>query len=1020
MTTELTLLPRVSCRGREITAPRLRGLLALLAEDPATGCGTARIVEGLWPQELPEHPAKAVQILVSRLRAQLGADVVLSTPTGYRLAFEPAQIDSSALLLHEAASARCARAGDHAGALARAEAGLALWEGGAEEPPDDPLSALRADRAHTRRALVRLRALSLARLGRREEARAPLRDVLREAPRDEEVLAELLRCEGGAAALTRYDAYRRELRDTLGTDPGPELRDVHQELLNADTPRVRHGVPYEPNPLLGRDADVAAVAGLLRTARVVTVVGPGGLGKTRLSHAVSHAAPQPVVHFVPLAGVATDDEVADEVAAAVGTGMPDGLLAALGTRPALLVLDNCEHVVTGVADLVRSLVARFKELRILATSRAPLGLTSESVYALPELTPEAAAELFTQRARAARPGVDLPPGTVAEICAHLDGLPLAVELAAARVRVLSVADVSRRLRDRFALLSGGARDTPERHRTLRAVVDWSWNLLGPDGRAALRALSVFPGGFDAEAAGYVLDTGADPLDLLEQLTGQSLLKVADTPHGTRFRMLETLREFGAARRAEAGEDEAVTGRLLTWARDFGRAHHDVLFGTAPVPAWDLVRAEQDNLLLALRHALARADGATTAAVTAVLGSLWATESHYARLAALIAETGGPLSHHHPDDPRDIETLRSASVVATGTLFMAHGPHAVRQLATLRRLPPAPPDTVPRALAVVLAAVPDIHPPRYERLTELCEAAEPMLAGTASTFASYVWDAAHDTARALDHARRMLASLDPADNPALRLLAHGRVSELCLRTERSQEAYDHLRAAHDTLGAYGTTHNDWSDPVGVRWALTLACLQLGRVDEAEYWYGLAALDQRPESAEAFSSDLGARAELMLARGRVEAGLRLWRHSADDVRTAGADDPFMAKWSLEVRAGAVAAHALHGRVDQVAGLVRELRALLPGLPPGSSYGAVLVAVALAGLAEGDTEAVRLVALSELVPVARDFPVLSAARARAAAERADAAGYAKARAEYGELGRDAVFQCLGSLTNSAFDQA
>ncbi|MHC5904281.1 ATP-binding protein, partial [Streptomyces sp. S6] len=596
-------------------------------------------------------------------------------------------------------------------------------------------------------------------------------------------------------------------------------------------------------------------------------------------------------------------------------------------------------------------------------------------------------------------------------------LALAVELAAARVRVLSVADVSRRLRDRFALLSGGARDTPERHRTLRAVVDWSWNLLGPDGRTALRALSVFPGGFDAEAAAYLLDDG-DPLDLLEQLTGQSLLKVTDGPHGTRFHMLETLREFGAARRTEAGEDDAVTGRFLRWARDFGRTHHDVLLADTPVPAWDRVRAEQDNLVLALRHALTRTDGATTAATTAVLSSLWATESHYARLADLIDDTAGPLSRFHPDDPADTETLRSASVVATGTLFMAHGPHAVRQLVTLRRLPYAPPDSVPRALAVVLCAVPEIHPPAYERLTELCEADEPLLAGTASVFASYVWDAAQDTPRALHHARRTLAAFGSSANPALLVLAHGRISELCLRGERGEEAYEHLRAAHDTLGSYGS-HNDWSDPVGVRWGLTLACLQLGRVDEAEYWYGLAASDRQPESVESFSSDLGARAEITLARGRVEAGLRLWRQTEEQLRTADLDDPFMLKWSLEVRAATLAAHALHGRLDQVGELIAELRGLLPQLPPGASYGAVLLAVALAGLAEGDAGAVRLVALSELVPVARDFPVLSAARAREAAERVDAQGYARARDEYAELGREGVLQRLGSLTNNAFDQ-
>ncbi|MGW4562103.1 ATP-binding protein [Streptomyces sp. NPDC004561] len=1029
MTTELTLLSQVAHRGREITAPRLRGLLALLADELRTGCSTGRLVEGLWPEELPERPGKAVQVLVSRLRAQLGADLVVSTPTGYRLALDETQVDSSALLCHETASAGCARAGDHEGALARAEAGLALWDGsvgaGAGEDLRDPVVALRAGRVRAHRSLVRSRALALARLGRREEAAAPLTELHRELPRDEELLAELLRCEAGtagrAAALTRYDGYRRALRDDLGADPGPGLRSVYQELLTSEAAPVRHGVPHEPNPLLGRDADVAAVAGLLREARVVTVVGPGGLGKTRLSHAVSRAAEQPVVHFVPLAGVTSDDDVAGEVASAVGTGEARqlagptdavrGIVAALGPGPALLVLDNCEQVVSGAAGLVQALVSRSKELRVLATSRAPLGLSSESVYLLPELSAATSVELFEQRARAARPGVDLPAGLVAEICRHLDGLPLAVELAAARVRVLSVADISRRLRDRFALLRGGARDAPERHRTLRAVVEWSWNLLEPDGRAALRALSVFPGGFAEDAAEYVLGGAGDTLALLEQLAGQSLVKVEDGSAGVRFRMLETLREFGAAQRAAAGEEEAVTGRFLAWALELGRAHHDVMFSGDPLPAWTRIRAEQDNLVLALRHALARGDGPTTAAVTAVLASLWATESNYGRLTGLCADTGGPLSHFRPG-PEDVEPARSAAAVCAASLFMGHGPYAVRQLVTLRRLPPAPPDTLLRALSAVLCAVPEMRPPEFARLQELCEADEPMLAGIAAGVASYVWEAGHDTGRALESARRMLDALAPLDNPAMHLLSHGRVSELCLQSERGAEAYEHLRAALSALDAFG----DWSDSVGIRWGLVLACLHKGEIDEAEYWLGLAALDQQPESARFFTPDLPARAEIALARGLTEVGLGLWRRAAEQVRAVGelnTDDPFVDPWVLQVQSAALAAHARAGRLEPVAVLAGELRERLTGLLTGGPgigapvelpvYGTVLLALGLAGLAGGDTAAVRLVALAERMPVVREFPSLSASRSRQAAEQADRAAYADAWSEYAALGRE-----------------
>ncbi|MCG7203794.1 ATP-binding protein [Streptomyces arenae] len=1046
MTTELTLLPRVVCRGREITAPRLRGLLALLAADLRTGCSTGRLAAGLWPDEQPERPGKAVQVLVSRLRSQLGAELIVSTPAGYRLALDGTQVDATALALHEAASAERARAGDHDAALARAEAGLALWDGnvgaGADEDLHDPVVALRVERVRVHRALARSRALALARVGRRSEAAAPLAELARTLPQDEEVLAELLRCEaattGRAAALTRYDAYRRRLRDELGADPGPGLRSVHQELLRTDVPAARHGVPHEPNPLLGRDADIAAVAGLLRGARVVTVVGPGGLGKTRLSHAVSRAAEQPVVHFVALAGVTADDDVADEVASAVGgpdsrqpAGGKDvvsGILAALGPGPALLVLDNCEHVVAAASALVQALVSRSKELRVLATSRAPLGLTSESVYALPELSPATSAELFAQRARAARPGVELPAAQVAEICRHLDGLPLAVELAAARVRVLSVADIARRLQDRFALLRGGARDAPERHRTLQAVVEWSWHLLEPEGRAALRALSVFPGGFDADAAEYVLGeqgTGdGGTLDLLEQLAGQSLIKVGEGPSGVRFHMLETLREFGAARRAEAGEAALVTDRFLSWARDFGRAYHDAMFGDEAVASFDRVRAEQDNLVLALRYALARTDCPAIAALTAVLASLWSVGNNYLRFVTLAAETGGPLSRFRPEPghPEDVEAVRSAAAICTAGLFMGYGPHAVRQLVTLRRLPPAPPDTVMRALATVLSAVPEMHPPDWDRLRELCDSGEPLLAGLAAGVASYLWEAAYETERALDHARRMLAVVRPLGNPIMLLLSHGRISELCLKTERGAEAYDHLRAA-DAIGEVG----GWSDAIGVRYGLVSACLQRGEIDEAEYWLGLATPAGQPESPQAFTPELlQARAEIALARGLTEVGLGLWRQAAGGIREASrlaADDPFLESWALQVQAAALAAHAQHGRVEPVAhladGLRERLLAMLsdsgPGPAAGSGapgagdllelpvYGSVLLALGFAGLARGDTAAVRLLALAERLPVMRDLPTMSSARSRAAAENADGAAYADARSGYAALGRD-----------------
>ncbi|CAM5305469.1 hypothetical protein SAURM35S_06258 [Streptomyces aurantiogriseus] len=548
---------------------------------------------------------------------------------------------------------------------------------------------------------------------------------------------------------------------------------------------------------------------------------------------------------------------------------------------------------------------------------------------------------------------------------------------------------------------------PERHRTLHAVVEWSWNLLDKEARAALRLLSVFPGGFSGKAAEQVL--GEDALFLLEQLADQSLLTVAETPAGVRFRMLETVREFSAARRAEAGEDEEAIGRFLAWARGFGVANHDWLFRSEPLTDLERIRAEQDNLVLALRHALARTDGPSTAALTAVLAALWSIGSNYPRLTTLAADTGPPLSHYHPE-PEYVEVARSAAVLCTTSLFMGYGPVAIRQLITLRRLPPAPPDTLLRAIAVVLSAVPEMLPPDYEVLRELCESEQPLLAGIAECVATYVWESEHDIDRALASARRIIAALAPAGNPFLQLMGHSRLSELCLQMERGEEAYGHLKQALEALPRLGDEH----DLIGVRWGLVLACLQRGDPDEAEYWLRQAEGADTTKQ-EAYSMDLLGRAEIALARGLTEVGLGLWRSAVQPLPEADSihgGDPFFDRWVLQILAVAVTAHAHAGRLELVEEPVdrlrQGLRTLLSG-PSGSPlelpvFGTVVHALGMAGLASGDAGAVRMIALAERLRALRDFqPTMSAARARKAAEDADRAAYADAVSEYAALGRD-----------------
>ncbi|WP_410670612.1 ATP-binding protein [Amycolatopsis sp. cmx-4-68] len=1022
MTIELVLLPRVAYRGREITSPRLGGLLALLADDLRTGARAARLIEGLWPDERPEHPAKALQVLVSRARARLGHDVIEATPSGYRLTLADDQVDAAALVLSATACARLSRDGDHEAALAQAEAGLALWTAHDDPGSADPLSALRTARASTSRWLVRARALCRSRLGRAAEAVDELAQLVCERPRDEELLVELLRSEaataGPAAALARYENYRRKVRDELGSDPGAALRELHQQLLQGEAPAVRHGVAHEPNPLLGRDADLAAVAGLLRTSRVTSIVGAGGLGKTRLAHAVSRRAEQRIVHFVPLAGITRDDEVAAEVASAVGgadVGGPPGsrppvsrdavtsILDALGAGRVLLVLDNCEHVVRGAAGLVRTLVALSADLRVLTTSRTPLALSSESVHALPELSLATAAELFRQRARAVRPDVDLPDDAVAELCAHLDGLPLAVELAAARTRVMSVREIARHLDNRFALLHGGARDAPARHHTLHAVIDWSWALLDERGRAAMRALSVFPGGFTADAARHLLRD--DPFDLLDQLAGHSLLKVLDTPAGTRFRMLETVREFSAPRREEAGETGECLAGFLSWVVNFSVAHHDCLFGADLVPAMRRVSAEQDNLVHALRHGIDHSDGATVAATTAALAGLWTFESNFSRMATLVEDTAWLLSHFRPE-PNLLEATRASLVLSAVNSFLLQGPRPTRALVALRRLPPAAPGTLVHAAETVIRAVAAAG---FDPVFALCGNADPLVAGLAEGVASYAWSALEEHQRALAAVERMVAVFDERESPWLRAVAHARVGELCLELERGEEA----RRAISTVLAVIDETDTWPGAARIRGALVLANLQIGAVDEAEHWLEQAMLTGG-DVAGASMVDVGARAEIRLARGDTDTGLRLWRQTAEHHRSTTDTGPGADSWAWETQAVTVVAHAHHGRLDLVTEITGELPRALPGLldDPGMSLpvcGALLLALALTDLDRAQTAgeraaAVRMIALAERFRYVRGFhPTMSSARLRAVAEQADEPAYAAAQAEYAGLGRD-----------------
>ncbi|MGW4351249.1 AfsR/SARP family transcriptional regulator [Nocardia sp. NPDC004582] len=415
------------------------------------------------------------------------------------------------------------------------------------------------------------------------------------------------------------------------------------------------GLRVAPNPLLGRESDLERLEQLVRTSRVTTVLGPGGTGKTRVANELgARLAHDTAVALVELASLRADPESAAdtraeiEVAIAATLGVADAgretnmllrqqrgrdirqrLHEALAVRPTLLILDNCEHLIEAVAEVVADLAGASDQLTVLTTSRAPLEITAEAVYPLPPLTIDPAGspatELFEARARSVRPSVRLDPEVVARLCRTLDGLPLAIELAAARVRTMSVEEIDSRLDHRFALLRSGDRSSPQRHRTLYAVIEWSWNLLDEPQRVALRRLCRFPAGFTLAAAETVLtdpEIGDVPA-AVDGLVSQSLLTVLeDEQGGTRYRMLETVREFGEEQIGLTGEAALVMDRMSAWAREF--ALDTVVRYQTPeqISAVLALGDEQDNLVAVLRDALDRRDSVVVHAVFPVLAGLW--------------------------------------------------------------------------------------------------------------------------------------------------------------------------------------------------------------------------------------------------------------------------------------------------------------------------------------------------------------------------------------------------------------
>ncbi|WP_370945132.1 BTAD domain-containing putative transcriptional regulator [Amycolatopsis sp. cg5] len=666
----------------DIGGVRLRMLLARLALAAGRPVTSEALTDGLWGAELPSDSANALQSLVSRLRKVVGTGIE-STTGGYRLDLPAEKVDAHRFETLAARGKRELTAGRAAEAAAVLAEALALWRG-------DALADV-ADAPFARAPITRLTELrdtatedlfdARLQLGAHAEILADLETASAAHPLRERLAGLRMRALSSAGrqseALAVYETLRATLADELGVDPSAELQQTHLAVLRGEVTAPAKAADHLPTRLtsfVGREDELKLLTELLSGSRLVTLVGPGGAGKTRL--ATETVAKHPAnargrVWFAPLAGVRDPADVADAVLAALGlwdiriaseTRKPPKdpakrIVEALSGGDCVLVLDNCEHLIDAAARFADQLLGRVPGLRILATSREPLAIEGETLCSLgplavpgdrltvAEATELSAVRLFVDRARSVRPGFELTESTVdavAEICRRLDGMPLALELAAARLRSMTVDQIAQRLDDRFRLLTSGSRAALPRQRTLRAVVEWSWDLLDDAERTLARRLSLFGAGaglaaIEAVCAGDSL-LAEDCVYVVGSLVEKSIVDAYVADNGDpRYRMLETIRAYAGERLAEADEVEQTWSAFTTYHAELACEIEPKVRTADQLSAIAVYDVEQDNIMAALRHAIDTADAPRACDLSVSMFWFWILRGHNERALSTMSE-----------------------------------------------------------------------------------------------------------------------------------------------------------------------------------------------------------------------------------------------------------------------------------------------------------------------------------------------------------------------------------------------
>lgn len=552
-------------------------LLSVLALSAGRRVSTEVLIDRFWPKDPPATAKAAVQTHIAALRRALGDGAIATEGYGYRLVIENGSLDSHVFDALAQKAKQATTIGDWEATLEAVGTAIGLWRG-------DPYPSL-VDDDFARPEITRLtelhldllerRAEALISLSREAESLPDLEALVMEHPLRERMWEHLMtaryRLGRNADALRAFQEVSAHLAE-IGVEPGERLRRLEDKILLHDQSltRTRHNLPATLDEFIGRQKELAEISGLLARNRHVSLVGAGGSGKSRLAIEAAQTVLDRFpdgAYFVPLADIDDPSLIATAIAQGIGLAtqaddVAGTLEKALRDSSTLLVIDNCEHLVDETAATTGRLLRVAPRLRVLSTSREPLRLQGEVVYTVPGMTVPKAGEdassadgvrLFNARALQTHPDFDASadPELVAQVCRRLDGMPLAIELAARRAGIISLEDLDARLRESSAVLASGDRTGPPRHQTLEATIDWSYRLLTPEEQEALAKLAVFRGGFDLEMADWILERDSAPF--VASLVDRSLIRAYTGDLGQRrYRLLETIRQFALSQAAEQG------------------------------------------------------------------------------------------------------------------------------------------------------------------------------------------------------------------------------------------------------------------------------------------------------------------------------------------------------------------------------------------------------------------------------------------------------------------------------------